>query len=132
MRFLMIFVGISGAFSVLFGAWLAHAGAALPEVEQIRLNKALQYQFIHTLALFVSLVWLSIHKSNWAIAASLSFVVGIVFFSGSLYLRTFFDMAAVGKLAPIGGSLLALGWLFIAFSAVNENFRSNIYNKHKR
>ena len=68
---LMIFVGISGTFSVLFGAWLAHVGASFPILQQIGLDKALQYQFIHTLALFITLVCYIVQPLKWLIAASL-------------------------------------------------------------
>jgi uncharacterized membrane protein YgdD (TMEM256/DUF423 family) len=54
---LIIFVGLSGCFSVLFGAWLAHGGQLLSLHEQTSLSTALQYQFIHTIALYITLVW---------------------------------------------------------------------------
>lgn len=127
----MIFVGISGAFSVLFGAWLAHGGTSLLELQQVRLGKALQYQFIHTLALFATLIFCFRQPAKWLVAASISFVLGILCFSGSLYLKTLFDIAIIGKLAPIGGSLLALGWLFIACSACSTKISLKIDSKHK-
>ncbi len=55
---LMIFVGVSGCFSVLFGAWLAHAGQALPINVQSLLKTALQYLLFHSLALLVILIGL--------------------------------------------------------------------------
>ena len=131
LRLLMIFVGISGAFSVLFGAWLAHGGTSLPEFEQVRLEKALQYQFIHTLALYITAIFSFQYLSKWLMAANVSFVFGILCFSSSLYLKPFFDLAFIGKLAPFGGSLLALGWMFIALSTFSENFAIKIDNKHK-
>jgi uncharacterized membrane protein YgdD (TMEM256/DUF423 family) len=116
---LMIFVGISGAFSVLFGAWLAHVGASLPELQQIRLETALQYQFIHTLTLFVTLVCYIIHPLKLLIAASLSLVLGILFFSGGLYIKILFGLSFFGKLTPFGGSLLALGWFILCFAGID-------------
>lgn len=110
-----IFIGISGCFSVLFGAWLAHGGQHLPLDIQSRLANALQYQFIHTLALLAAMVWYSRLPSRRLLAAGICFVLGILCFSGSLYVKTFFDLAAVGKLAPTGGILLASGWLLLAF-----------------
>ena len=115
---LMIFVGISGTFSVLFGAWLAHVGAGLPNLQQTGLDKALQYQFIHTLALFITLVFYIVQPSKWLITASLSLVFGILLFSGGLYLKILFGLSFFGKLTPFGGSLLALGWFFICFASI--------------
>ena len=111
-----VFVGISGCFSVLFGAWLAHGGQHLDQVIQIRLANALQYQFIHTLALLAAMVWYIKQPSRLLFAAGICFMLGILCFSGSLYLKTFFDLAAIGKLAPFGGILLASAWLLLAFA----------------
>ena len=119
--FLMIFVGISGCFSVLFGAWLAHAGATLPEDIHERLSSALHYQFIHTLVLFVSLLWYQHKPSKFIALASLGFFLGILAFSGSLYLKTWLMLDWLGKAAPFGGSLLALAWLFIAIAGKKFN-----------
>jgi len=111
-----IFIGISGCFSVLFGAWLAHGGQHLPVDIQSRLANALQYQFIHTLALLAVMVWYSRQPSRRLLAAGASFALGILCFSGSLYAKTFLDLAAIGKLAPVGGILLASGWLLLALA----------------
>ena len=112
-RLFVIFVGISGAFSVLFGAWLAHAGSSLPQLQQATLSTALQYQFIHTLTLLISVVWWCVKPIKWLIAACLCFTLGILCFSGSLYLKTIFDIVSIGKVTPLGGILFAIGWLFI-------------------
>ena len=113
----VIFIGISGCFSVLFGAWLAHGGQGLPELMQVRLAKALQYQFIHTVALFISLVWAMLQPSKLLVTSGLCFSVGILSFSGSIYVKTLFDFALIGNMAPLGGLSLALGWLFIGLAA---------------
>ena len=116
LRLLMVFVGISGCFSVLFGAWLAHAGQALPEGTQTRLLTALQYQFIHTLALFAVLLWYQ-HKTMKILVISAScFLLGLLCFSGSLYLKTFLMLDEIGKLAPFGGLMLALAWVLVAIA----------------
>lgn len=115
-RLFVIFVGISGAFSVLFGAWLAHAGSSLPQLQQATLSTALQYQFIHTLALLAVIIWYQQQASKSLMMAASGFALGILAFSGSLYLKTFLMIDDIGKLAPIGGSILALSWLFVAFA----------------
>ena len=53
-KLLVLFVGISGCFSVLFGAWLAHGGQSLSIALQDRLSIALQYQFIPYTCIIVS------------------------------------------------------------------------------
>jgi len=122
---LMIFVGVSGCFSVLFGAWLAHAGQALPINVQSTLKTALQYQLFHTLALLVALVWtitnLSVRApSKVLLAACIAFFVGILCFSGSIYIKTFFSFAFVAKLTPFGGISLAVAWLLLSIEGKNN------------
>lgn len=114
------FIGISGAFSVLFGAWLAHAGENLSQVVQYRLATALNYQFIHTLALFACLVWYHHKPSTSKLIALCLFSAGILFFSGTLYIQTFFDGAWLGKLTPLGGIVLALAWLQILVAGIRK------------
>jgi len=124
-KYLMIFVGVSGCFSVLFGAWLAHAGQALPVNVQSTLKTALQYQLFHTLALLATLVWattsLSVgNPSKILLAAGIGFMVGILCFSGSIYIKTFFSFPFVGKLTPFGGISLAVAWLFLSMEGKNN------------
>ena len=85
-KLLTLFVGISGCFSVLFGAWLAHGGQALPLELQDRLSIALQYQFIHTLALILTIILYKVHSNIVLIFTAIFFALGIILFSGSLYL----------------------------------------------
>jgi len=118
-RLLLLFIGISGAFSVLFGAWFAHAGQSLTVIDKTRIENAQFYQFIHTLALLATTIWLTRAHSKWLISSCVFFSVGILFFSGSLYLKTFLVSSeitlVIGKLAPVGGAFLALGWLCLLF-----------------
>jgi uncharacterized membrane protein YgdD (TMEM256/DUF423 family) len=120
LKSIMVFVGISGCFSVLFGAWLAHAGQALPLSSQESLATALKYQFFHTLALWALLIWLRANGlSKTAIASGLAFIIGILCFSGSIYLKSLFGIESFAKLSPFGGITLALAWLLLAFESKN-------------
>jgi len=130
---ILIFIGISGCFSVLFGAWFAHAGVNLSNEVQSRLVNALQYQFFHTLALLAVAVWLQslVGKHNAAkvikslyISASF-FIAGILFFSGVLYIKTFFDYTPIGKVVPFGGMSFALGWLCISWAGINRSVQKS-------
>ncbi|MFQ3266194.1 MAG: uncharacterized membrane protein YgdD (TMEM256/DUF423 family) [Colwellia sp.] len=121
LKWLMIIVGISGCFSVLFGAWLAHGGQTLPVNVQSSLATALQYQFIHTLALFATLVWLKATKpSKVLLVASCAFVVGLLCFCGTIYIKSFFDLDVIGKLTPFGGISFAIAWLLLALEGKNN------------
>lgn len=122
---LMIFVGVSGCFSVLFGAWLSHAGQALPINVLATLKIALQYQLFHTLALLATLIWaissLAVRSpSKILLAAGIAFMVGILCFSGSIYIKTFFSITLIGKLTPFGGILLAFAWILLSIEGKNN------------
>lgn len=119
-RFLVIFIGISGCFSVLFGAWLSHAAQHLITEQLHRIQVAHQYQMLHTLALLAVVVWYRVEKSKWLLFSALSFAAGIVLFCGSLYIKSFFSIILIGNLAPMGGVLLALGWLLLIFVGKNK------------
>ena len=124
-KYLMIFVGISGCFSILFGAWLAHGGKILPMHVQSSLQTALQYQLFHTLALLAVLIWaagnLSVRApSKVLLTACICFFVGILCFSGAIYIKTFFSITIIGKLAPFGGISLAMAWLLLSIEGKNN------------
>lgn len=115
MRWFFIFIGISGCFSVLFGAWLAHASQSLTPDLVDRLFTAQFYQLIHTVALLAVCLALKQRHSKALALSAILFVFGICAFSGSLYLKTFSDWPAIGKLAPFGGISLAFAWLSLIF-----------------
>lgn len=119
-RFLVIFIGISGCFSVLFGAWLSHAAQHLAVQQLHRIQVAHQYQMLHTLALLAVVVWYRVEKSKLLLFSALSFAAGIVLFCGNLYIKSFFSITLNGNFAPMGGILLALGWLLLIFVGKNK------------
>lgn len=116
-RLLFIFIGVSGAFSVLFGAWLAHAGQHLsPDVVE-KLQTAQFYQLTHTLALLAVLFVLKHAWSRVLTITTILLVIGICAFSGSIYIKYLVGWQTVGKLAPYGGMSMALAWLSLIFYA---------------
>ncbi|MCP4991616.1 MAG: DUF423 domain-containing protein [Colwellia sp.] len=118
---IMIFIGISGCFSVLCGAWLAHGGQALPDNIQSSMVTALQYQLFHTIALLTCLVWIKTSKSSVVLmSACIAFIIGILCFSGTIYIKAFFELTFLGKLTPFGGIALALAWLLLALESKNN------------
>ena len=44
------------------------------------------------------------------------FVIGIVFFSGSLYVMAFTGQRWLGAVTPIGGVAFIIGWLLLAWT----------------
>ena len=118
---MVIFIGISGCFSVLFGAWLAHAGQSLAANTQQSMATALQYQLFHTLALFLCILWAKcLGASKLMFSACICFSLGILCFSGTIYIKSIFEISWIGKMTPIGGILFALAWLMLALEGKNN------------
>ncbi len=74
-----------------------------------------RYQMYHALALLaVAWAW-----SRWPrteiTAAGWLFLAGIVLFSGSLYLLALTGSRPLGIITPVGGVLLIIGWLALAW-----------------
>lgn len=117
-RLVLSFIGISGAFSVLFGAWLAHGAQSLSlgltSDTITRLEHAHFYQWLHTLALLIVFVGWFKNPNKYLLATILCFISGMILFSGSLYVKSFWNIALLAKTAPWGGILLALGWFNLA------------------
>jgi uncharacterized membrane protein YgdD (TMEM256/DUF423 family) len=108
--------GVLGLTGVALGAFGAHAlEARLTELgTRDRWETAVQYHLIHTVAIFAAAAWLRLDcnaaaRLGWA---ARWWILGIVLFSGSLYLLAL--KAAPSWLgasaAPLGGLSLMIGW----------------------
>jgi uncharacterized membrane protein YgdD (TMEM256/DUF423 family) len=110
--------GISGALAVGLGAFGAHSLEALL-VQNGRLDTfqtAVNYHFYHTLAL-LGIGILAIVKPDWkGIAfAAWSMVLGILIFSGSLYVLSLTGITWLGAITPLGGLAFILGWSSLVY-----------------
>jgi len=103
---------VSGALAVALGAFAAHGlKAHLSPALMQTYQTAVQYHFIHTLALLAIInLPLSERLLQWV---ARSFLLGIILFSGSLYTLTLTGISAIGILTPFGGSAFICGWLLL-------------------
>ena len=111
-----------GMTAIILGAFGAHALKKVLNLEQLNtFETGVKYQMYHALfLLFVGLSQTITEKTKKIIFYFI--VVGVLFFSGSIYLLatnnlTAFDFRKIGFITPIGGLLLIVGWirLFIDF-----------------
>lgn len=103
-----------GLFSALTAVVLAAVGAHGPlapttALAQRELDTASLFHLAHSLALMVLAFWPA--SRAWRGAVALSWLAGLVLFTGSLYALTIFTAPWPGLLTPIGGLLLMIGWL---------------------
>jgi uncharacterized membrane protein YgdD (TMEM256/DUF423 family) len=103
---------LSGALAVMLGAFAAHSlkGSLTPQMLDTYQTGVL-YHFIHTLALLGALnLPINQRSLHWA---ARSFMLGIVLFSGSLYLIAVSGISVLGIITPVGGSAFIAGWLLL-------------------
>ena len=122
-RRLVILGAFFGMVGVGMGAFGTHAlaGILTTNGRQSVYDTAVQYQFIHTLALLFVSSAIRRWPSGLTQVAGILFVIGIVFFSGSLYVLAIFNLSIMGAVAPIGGIALILGWLCLGLTAWQNN-----------
>eukprot|EP00456_Euglypha_rotunda_P002003 TRINITY_DN104043_c0_g1_i1.p1 TRINITY_DN104043_c0_g1~~TRINITY_DN104043_c0_g1_i1.p1 ORF type:complete len:126 (+),score=6.29 TRINITY_DN104043_c0_g1_i1:20-397(+) len=108
-----------GAIAVMLGAFGAHALKSLLTTDTASLNAfdtAVRYQFYHVFALALTGVLFAAYPNRSLRAAGILFIMGMVFFSGSLYLLTWGAVSGIamrwaGPVTPLGGIMLIIGWL---------------------
>lgn len=128
----LITIGFLGAIAVAFGALGAHllkAKVALGLMTSDQLNgfdTGVKYQIYHTIML-LALFLLAKHNSHRFISwAYHCFIIGIVLFSGSLYVlctRTLFHtewLTFLGPVTPIGGLFFMAGWILLALVGLQK------------
>jgi uncharacterized membrane protein YgdD (TMEM256/DUF423 family) len=81
-----------------------------------------RYHFYHALALVAVVVAIQRWpNSNLPVIAGWLFVIGVVIFSGSLYILAFTGLRWLGAITPIGGVALIAGWLCLVLVAWRGN-----------
>lgn len=107
-----IWACVLGLTGVMIGAFGAHAlKPALQAAGRVEtFETAVKYQFYHTLALLATgLMMYHVQKKALQYAALL-FVLGVLIFSGSLYVLCVSGWTMLGAVTPLGGVLLIGGW----------------------
>ena len=108
---------ILGLLAVALGAFGAHGLKHLLAQNGTTTiwEKAVFYHFIHAVMLFVLA-----ERKTFPVVAWWSFLVGIVIFSGSLYLLAVTNVQWLGAVTPLGGVSLLLGWGWLGCAAVRQ------------
>jgi uncharacterized membrane protein YgdD (TMEM256/DUF423 family) len=103
---------LSGMLVVAFGAFGAHAlKNRLDDYSLGVFQTAVQYHFYHSLALLaVGMIALSQPDSVLLRSSGWLFLIGILVFSGSLYLLSISGMRWLGAITPLGGLAFIAGW----------------------
>lgn len=117
-RLMLIFAGISGFFSVAFGAIGSHLLSPIMSAHQMEwIELGLRYQMVHTVALMVLAAILMRKVILWFYWCGIFFAVGILLFSGSLYCMALLQVKYFAYFTPIGGVCFLIGWLLVVIGA---------------
>jgi uncharacterized membrane protein YgdD (TMEM256/DUF423 family) len=126
-RVFLIVAALAGLTAVILGAFGAHSLRDVLTQGQLSVwEKGVQYQIYHALALFICAIYLHREYSVSIRNAAICFIIGILFFSGSLYLLATKDLTGIpilfiGPVTPIGGFFFIAGWGLVLIQAMKKN-----------
>ena len=110
----LMFLGVGA------GAFGAHGLAAyfarFPDLESTY-DTAVRYQIIHAFAIIITAWIVTQYGSKYANWAGWLFLVGIILFSGSLYLLVITQTRWLGAITPLGGVAFLAGWVMVFLAA---------------
>ncbi|WP_020558647.1 DUF423 domain-containing protein [Thiofilum flexile] len=114
----LFLASLLGLLAVVLGAFGAHGLEKIldPQLLQ-RYHTGVEYQFYHSFALLAVGLWFKIQPTKLLGYAGLLFTIGIILFSGSLYLYALSGVKALGMITPIGGIAFIAGWAVMLYTA---------------
>ena len=114
----LIVASVLGALSVALGAFGAHALKKIAPPDLVAtFETGVRYQFYHTFALLAVAILFETFPGKWLLSAGWLFILGIILFSGSLYILTALGatntvgLKGIGIITPVGGLLFVAGWM---------------------
>ena len=122
-KFWLVSGAIFGFLSVALGAFGAHSlRNLLDDYGKSIYEKAVIYQMFHTVAL-LAVGWLQHSTKEASLSiAGWGFFLGILLFSGSLYLLAGTGLKWLGAITPVGGVAFLLGWFWFVVSILKTRF----------
>ena len=115
----LVFAALAGLLGVAFGAFGAHAlRDRFDSYAMGVFETAVQYQFYHALALLaVGVLLVQFPASGLLRSSAVLFALGVLLFSGSLYVLSFTGVRWLGAVTPLGGLAFIAGWACLAAAA---------------
>jgi|SRR6185437_5765040 len=116
------------AIAVILGAFGAHSLKEVLAPNQLEVfETGVKYQFYHSFALLIVGIAFSAYPFSNLKLATTFFILGIVFFSGSLYLFPVLEAKNVAiptiarLITPLGGLFFIIGWVSFFFGIIKKN-----------
>jgi uncharacterized membrane protein YgdD (TMEM256/DUF423 family) len=112
---------LSGALAVVAGAFGAHGLRDRVTPDQLSAwSTACQYHLLHSVVLLALALYAAGGDRAIRLPASL-FLIGMVLFSGSIYLLVLTPLRWLGPVTPLGGLFLIAGWVSLISLARNAS-----------
>ena len=109
---------IAGFFGVAGGAFGAHAlKARLSEQMLANFETGTRYLLVHAVALLVVGVLAGRKDVGDLAGVGWAFSIGMLVFTGSLWIMALTGQRWLGAVTPVGGTALIIGWLALAVAA---------------
>lgn len=111
----LIIGSILGALAVALGAFGAHGLEATLEANGRvdTFETAVQYHMFHTLAILMVGILMQQKTHQLLKLVSFLFLMGILIFSGSLYVLSITNLSVLGAITPLGGVSFIGGWILL-------------------
>ena len=105
--------------SVVFGAFGAHLLKDRLTPDDLAIYQTgVQYQMFHAIGiLLIALLIDRLPSQKLASWAARLLIIGILLFSGSLYVLALSGIKVLGAITPLGGVAFIAGWICMALSA---------------
>jgi uncharacterized membrane protein YgdD (TMEM256/DUF423 family) len=123
LRQTLLIASFSGFLAVALGAFGAHAlkQVLLENNRTDTFELAVRYHFYHTLALLAIALLMDRFGSKWLSISAICILIGMLLFSGSLYLLALANNTSFAIITPIGGVFLLTGWGFLFLAAFKKS-----------
>lgn len=115
-NYFLLFAALFGMLAVILGAFGAHGLEKIVDAKMLdRFHTGVEYQFYHSFA--IGLVGLLVQRNpnTYYIKAAYAFILGIILFSGSLYLYVFTGITKIAMITPLGGTAFIIAWGLLAW-----------------
>ena len=120
---LITMAAVNGLLAVMLGAFMSHSLERTITTELLTVfQTGVSYHMYHSLAaLAVGILSHIFPKVRLLKFSAYSFLLGIVFFSGSLYLLTLTELPMIGLITPIGGAFFIFGWIMLCIFGAKKH-----------
>lgn len=113
---------VAGFLGVALGAFGAHALKARLSAADLEIfETAVRYHLVHAVALLALAALAQRLPEGTASVAGWAFSLGILIFSGSLYLLVLTGPRWLGAVTPLGGTALLVGWAALAWGLLRSS-----------